>query len=285
MSSVRTLQHERYLVAWIRKGSAQIFAEECVFHAGVDDLIVVRHHTAHRLQVLSELEVVCVTFNSDFVLNHIRWSRPLVTGDERNDREWIAGVNPAVTLTHLIGATRLDFEQRIRHLAAIAEANTGIAQQLASASQLIWTVHALLTSPADATSLTGEKLLRNELRAAVRLLTERPGEPWTSAAIAREVALSESALRRAFLRTLGVTPRAFLNEVRLRRLKHLLATTHHTIEEISHMVGWRSTAQARKAVQTRWGVSPRKLRESYRVAGAATSAGDQCSTRADNIPN
>ncbi|MCW2792865.1 MAG: AraC-type DNA-binding protein [Nocardioides sp.] len=55
------------------------------------------------------------------------------------------------------------------------------------------------------------------IKRALDLIEEQPAEPWTSAALARELHLSVRALQAGFKREVGLSPMAHLRSVRLRR--------------------------------------------------------------------
>jgi AraC-like DNA-binding protein len=56
------------------------------------------------------------------------------------------------------------------------------------------------------------------VRRAVELIEGEPGRPWTSAALANEVAVSVRALQQGFQRSFDLPPMAYLREVRLNRV-------------------------------------------------------------------
>jgi AraC-like DNA-binding protein len=63
---------------------------------------------------------------------------------------------------------------------------------------------------------------RSAIAMAVELVQDRPGEPWSSTTLAREVHLSIRAVQEGFKREVGRPPMTYLRDVRLRRVHEAL---------------------------------------------------------------
>jgi AraC-like DNA-binding protein len=78
----------------------------------------------------------------------------------------------------------------------------------------------------------------------LRLLWERVAsqisDQWNLAKLAREAGYSNEHLRRLCRRQLGRSPMHQVTHLRMRRAAELLATTEHTIESISHEIGYQN---------------------------------------------
>ena len=78
----------------------------------------------------------------------------------------------------------------------------------------------------------------------LRLLWERVASqlsnPWNLAKLAREAGYSNEHLRRLCRRQLGRSPMHQVTYLRMRQAAELLATTEHTIESISHEIGYQN---------------------------------------------
>jgi AraC-like DNA-binding protein len=78
----------------------------------------------------------------------------------------------------------------------------------------------------------------------LRLLWERVasnlGDEWSLGRLAREAGYSNEHLRRLCRRQLGRSPMHQVTYLRMRRAAELLATTEHTIESISHEIGYQN---------------------------------------------
>jgi AraC-like DNA-binding protein len=78
----------------------------------------------------------------------------------------------------------------------------------------------------------------------LRILWERVaahlGDDWTLARLAREAGYSNEHLRRLCRRQLGRSPMRQVTYLRMRRAAELLGTTDHTIESISHEIGYQN---------------------------------------------
>ena len=95
---------------------------------------------------------------------------------------------------------------------------------------------------------------------ALRLLHERPEHPWTVAELAREVALSRSALAERFRHFLGQSPMAYLTTWRLTLGARALISTDRNVAEIASQVGYESEAAFNRAFKRHFHVPPARYR-------------------------
>ena len=100
---------------------------------------------------------------------------------------------------------------------------------------------------------------RDEVALAIRLLHEQVDRRWSIGELAAAVSLSESQLSRLFRRETGMSPAAFLWQLRADRLAELLATTSLTVEIAAAAAGWRHPSSASRAFRRRFGVSPHEF--------------------------
>ncbi|MDE3240692.1 MAG: GlxA family transcriptional regulator [Paracoccaceae bacterium] len=66
-------------------------------------------------------------------------------------------------------------------------------------------------------------------------------------------------LQRLFMSHLGVTPRQYLNDLRLEHGRALLAETNMTVLEVAIACGYLSSAQFAKSFRRKYGVTPRRF--------------------------
>lgn len=97
----------------------------------------------------------------------------------------------------------------------------------------------------------------------LRLMHDRPAEPWTLEAIAAEVSVSRATLARRFTQMLGQPPMAYLTEWRLCLAADLLRGTTETVESIARQAGYASPFAFTAAFKRQFGQPPRP----YRHAG------------------
>lgn len=101
---------------------------------------------------------------------------------------------------------------------------------------------------------------------ALAMLHERPADPWTVEALAREVHVSRATLARRFLDAVGEPPLAYLARWRMnlaaQRLKHSSAT----VEVIAHEVGYTSEYAFNRAFARHRGHPPGRYRRLARAA-------------------
>lgn len=101
--------------------------------------------------------------------------------------------------------------------------------------------------------------------AALRLLQDRPAEPWTVASLAREVGVSRATLARRFALEVGQTPMAFLTEWRLALAADLLREPDATVAGVARQVGYGSGFALSAAFTRVRGITP----SAHRAAAGA----------------
>jgi transcriptional regulator GlxA family with amidase domain len=103
-------------------------------------------------------------------------------------------------------------------------------------------------------------VVRGHVVATVRILREHLADPWTLDSLADEAHLSRSQLVRSFDATVGVSPMAYLRQMRVQRMARLLASTDLSIMEAARSVGWTDQNYASRCFHNAYGVSPTEFR-------------------------
>lgn len=103
-------------------------------------------------------------------------------------------------------------------------------------------------------------VLRGHVVVAAKLLQERIAEPWTLNALAAEVHLSRSQLARSFAATVGMSPMAYLRQMRVERMARLLVSTDLSVAEAARSVGWKNQFHASQCFHAACGRSPTEYR-------------------------
>jgi AraC-like DNA-binding protein len=100
-----------------------------------------------------------------------------------------------------------------------------------------------------------------EVGTALALLHRRPAEPWTIAALAKEVGLSRSVLAERFRRYLSETPMAYLTRWRLQLGAQMLKSTSSSVAQIAAEVGYESEPSFNRAFKRAFGLPPARFRK------------------------
>ncbi|MCD9032952.1 AraC family transcriptional regulator [Luteimonas sp. Y-2-2-4F] len=103
------------------------------------------------------------------------------------------------------------------------------------------------------------------LAAAIRAMHERPAQPWTVAALAKESALSRSAFFERFGRAVGTTPMEYLLAWRMASAKDLLRRDAGSVAEIAERVGYSSASTFSVAFSRHVGMSPAQYAKAHRA--------------------
>ncbi len=112
----------------------------------------------------------------------------------------------------------------------------------------------------------GGDIAEDDMRQRLGTMWERVGSdlqhPWTVGELAAELAVSPSHLHRVVQQIQGVTPMAFLTQLRMQRAQDFLAHTPLKLEAIAHRVGYVSAFALSKAFKRLIGISPQEYRRS-----------------------
>jgi len=116
---------------------------------------------------------------------------------------------------------------------------------------------------------TGELQQRGEADNLVanvkRILDERFRDPPPIRALAGEVGTSRTRLYEQFVGQAGLTPAAYLAEVRLRNALSLIHGSTLTLEAVAERCGYHSASHLTRHVKAATGKSPGRLRREYDV--------------------
>ncbi len=85
-------------------------------------------------------------------------------------------------------------------------------------------------------------------------------------ALARRAFMSPRNFARVFTREVGVTPAAYVEELRVERARNLLETTTSTVDEVARQCGFGTVETLRRSLRRRLQVSPSDYRERFALA-------------------
>ena len=111
--------------------------------------------------------------------------------------------------------------------------------------------------PEGLLALLAQRLTAQPLRAMLR----DPACDWSLDALADIAAASRATLVRRFRKAVGVSPLAFLAELRLNLARQRLLADHEPIGQIADDVGYQSEAAPGTAFPRRFGGRPARLRQ------------------------
>ena len=145
-----------------------------------------------------------------------------------------------------------------------AAANPGSASMLAKLSELLF-VEAMRRYAASLPA--GQKgwlaAMRDpQLGRALALMHAEPGRTWTVEDLAREVALSRSALGERFAELVGEPPMQYLTRWRLALAAQSLRAGAESVGRIAERIGYDSEAAFNRAFKREFGAPPAKWRRS-----------------------
>lgn len=107
---------------------------------------------------------------------------------------------------------------------------------------------------------------RLRLAALLDRLEAAPGQNWTAAAMARHAGVGVSRLHELFREELDTTPRAWLSELRLKRVREALVSGHLSIAELAYRFGYSDQSALTRAMRKATGLPPAAYRRQMQEA-------------------
>ena len=86
---------------------------------------------------------------------------------------------------------------------------------------------------------------------------------WTVPEMANEVGLSAPHLQKLFKRNLGISPHAYLHELRLDRCREMLETTFLRLKEIGQQIGISDCSHLSQHFRHKYGWTPTEYRRQF----------------------
>lgn len=248
----------RMHVSLVRSGVLDLSEPQGTLRVRAGELVVVP--VGHRgfVRAVADADSFVVMLDERFVVDVLRWATPV--GGSRP--VWLPGSGAGIRRVRVDASTARGLECRFATTVTAIRTQRPL-RAMSAAIGLLSSVEPLMTD-GDGEAVDRPVPLRREVAEACRLLTEDPAHPWTVPELGARVGLSASALTRAFRAGVGVTPAAYLRQVRLARFTSLLAETRLGVAEAAWRVGWLSASHARAMMVRHHGMSPRALRERLR---------------------
>jgi AraC-like DNA-binding protein len=175
----------------------------------------------------------------------------------------LVGMDPIVYVRSIREETPAAFEPILRALCY--EQRSGLPGWGAATDELVRLlfIHVLRREmarrrrePGPCTGTSFALMFDSSLRGVAELLHRFPEKPWTVASLADEAHMSRTSFAVKFTKTTGMSPFAYLTQVRMLNAIELLSTTPSTLEEIAGRVGYGSEAAFSAAFKREIGVAP-----------------------------
>lgn len=116
-----------------------------------------------------------------------------------------------------------------------------------------------MPSMASKTTCRTEEIVRR----TERYLLEHPFA--ATSELAKNCAISETALYSAFKKSSDLTPNKLRNRMILEKAKDVLITTDKSVEEIADFLQFSSASYFRKQFKQYFRMTPREMRKKYRI--------------------
>jgi AraC family L-rhamnose operon transcriptional activator RhaR len=130
--------------------------------------------------------------------------------------------------------------------------------------------------PAELLRKTSEQP-HSAVAAAIRLIDERPADPWTLRSLAQRVHVEPTYFVRLFRKAVGLPPMAYLAGRRAELAAGLLRDTDSPVSEVGRLVGWPDPNHFSRRFREKFGLSPTRYRQRFasaeKLLGAAAATG------------
>jgi len=216
----------------------------------VGDALLLRPGLCHSYEDCEGLELYNCCFNPELLQRELAWMRedPLLGRLLWANAEEAQGTLEAAALAECVG-----------HLDALA----GLDARLSHRADLVGRLSLVL-------GLAARTLVEPEgpgahpaVLAAVRLLEDRPTQPWTVDGIGAELHLSPGYLARVFKEATGLPPMAYLARHRVETAAGLLLHTDLPVGRIAREVGWADPNLFARRFRAHLGMSPTAYRARF----------------------
>jgi AraC-like DNA-binding protein len=114
--------------------------------------------------------------------------------------------------------------------------------------------------------------MEHRVRTAIALAEESLHKGWSPAKLAAVVNLSPSRLHQLFKEETGMPPARYLRQLRMRRAKELLETTHLSVKQVMAGVGVTDESHFVRDFKKCCGLTPARYRECFRDGAPAACA-------------
>jgi len=249
----------------IREGSAKLEGNFDPFTVAAGDLVLMRPGTRCGSMSLSPVDTAVVQVHPAFLVDQVRWTRPLAQRSRRKTFESLLRNTRHPISIHLSDNNFLRIAELYAQIVWLSSRPDALRPMLARTTELIWEIEEQLASASrktkwERTSMQDPPVSRDEVRDVIQAMHEGFASGVMIRDLAREVSLSDSALRRAFLADTGLTPREYLHRIRLVKFEELVADTATPLADAARSVGWSSASHARSAFAKSHGMSPSEFR-------------------------
>ena len=143
-----------------------------------------------------------------------------------------------------------ELKEKIKSIPTGTSVNSGIVGEFYSA------LNAILPNLKFKAKDTNQELIEK----AKRFIDDQPLCKVSD--VARYLLISESAIYHTFKKVIGITPNALIQKVRCEKAVQLLTTTNKSIQEISDILKFSSTAYFRKVLLKNTNKTPSQIRKS-----------------------
>lgn len=119
--------------------------------------------------------------------------------------------------------------------------------------------------------LTAQAKTRSPIACAQARILDHPEAALSLATLAAHVAMSPRNFSRVFRSETGVTPAAYVEQIRIDKARRLLEETALPLDQVAKQSGLGTAASARRAFLRRFGISLRQYRDSFKIDGNKNS--------------
>lgn len=250
LRSVQVHWHDFYELVYVRSGTARHLLNGTVSALGPGSIVMLTPADFHEFAATSAEPLCCYNVVVDAAVVERELDELLPPG---------VGWAPAVLET--AAGTEADFA---RLWAESQEARLGAGALRTALLRCILIEVARLRDGIEPLDEESVVAVADDVRRAIRYVERHFREPLSLADVATEARLSPNYLSERFRQVTGSSLQSYLQNLRLRFARSLLASTTLGVTEICHAAGFNSPSHFGRAYRRRYGETPSAARPSAR---------------------
>ncbi|MGO4494769.1 helix-turn-helix domain-containing protein [Paenibacillus sp. 2RAB27] len=236
----------RHCVMWfVHKGSFQLAIDQASMRCNEGQIIILPAHSSISFHAISD-ELLLTSINFDAEISLV------------SNRSWVQLLN----LPNIF-EDKANKIERIVHEMLIPENEVTAYAHLLQQSSLLRILYELLRTENIAVSNSSYSHLDKRIHTIIHFLHAHPQQLPEIKELAELVQLSDSHLRKLFIKQTGQAPLHFVHSIKIEQAKKLLATSVKPISQISYELGIENSNYFSRMFKIKTSLTPLQYRQQF----------------------
>ncbi|NQX58774.1 AraC family transcriptional regulator [Paenibacillus qinlingensis] len=236
----------RHCVLWfVHKGSFQLTIDQTAFRCKEGQIIILPAHSLISFHAISD-DLLLTSINFDAEISLV------------SNRGWVQLLN-----IPLVYEDNTNSIERIIHEMHTAERNATSFVHLLQQSSLLRIIYELLHHGGVTEQSTNYSQLDKRIHTIIHYLHAHPQQMPEINELAELVQLSDSHLRKLFIKQTGQAPLHFVHSIKIEQAKKLLATSEKPVSQISYELGIENANYFSRMFKIKTGLTPLQYRQQF----------------------